>query len=38
MDHEAARFSRDRSPELPEARITRVTPRRMVDMDGNEIA
>jgi hypothetical protein len=37
-DYEAARFSRDRSPELPEARITRVTPRRMVDMDGNEIA
>jgi hypothetical protein len=37
-DHEAARFSRDRSPELPEARIGRVTPRRMVDMDGNEIA
>jgi hypothetical protein len=37
-DYEAARFSRDRSPELPEARIGRVTPRRMVDMDGNEIA
>jgi hypothetical protein len=38
MDHEAARFSRDRSPELPEARIGRVSPRPMVDMDGNEIA